>query len=187
MSEARYVRVAALKTAALFRSHLESSGIDLGFDDALVPPAESPFAQPFVDGPVRVGNRFCVLPMEGWDGTTDWRAERSDPPPLAALRRERRQAHLGRRSRRRAARRPRQSQPAPHVGAQRAVARLAPRRARHRAPRALRLERGQRPLSRPPAHALGPLLAPERLESPRAARRARQSGPRQAVPRRRAR
>ena len=33
--------------------------------------AESPFGQPFVDGPVRVGNRFCVLPMEGWDGTTD--------------------------------------------------------------------------------------------------------------------
>ncbi len=31
---------------------------------------ESPFGQPFVDGPVRVGNRFCVLPMEGWDGTT---------------------------------------------------------------------------------------------------------------------
>ena len=70
MSEARYVRVAALKTAALLRNHLESSGIDLGFDDALVPPGESPFAQPFVDGPVRVGNRFCVLPMEGWDGTT---------------------------------------------------------------------------------------------------------------------
>ena len=38
---------------------------------ALLPPAESPFRQPFVDGPVRVGNRFCVLPMEGWDGTTD--------------------------------------------------------------------------------------------------------------------
>ena len=70
MSDARYVRVAALKTADLFRRHLESSGIDLGFDDALLPPAESPFRQPFVDGPVRVGNRFCVLPMEGWDGTT---------------------------------------------------------------------------------------------------------------------
>jgi hypothetical protein len=36
----------------------------------LLPPAESPFARPLVDGAVRVGNRFCVLPMEGWDGTT---------------------------------------------------------------------------------------------------------------------
>jgi NADPH2 dehydrogenase len=71
VSDARYVRVAALKTADLFRRHLESSGIDLGFDHSLLPPAESPFRQPFVDGPVRVGNRFCVLPMEGWDGTTD--------------------------------------------------------------------------------------------------------------------
>jgi NADPH2 dehydrogenase len=70
VSDGRYVRVAALKNAALLRRHLESGGIDLGFDDALVPAAESPFGQPFVDGPVRVGNRFCVLPMEGWDGTT---------------------------------------------------------------------------------------------------------------------
>jgi NADPH2 dehydrogenase len=71
VSDARYVRVAALKTADLFKRHLESSEIDLGFDPALLPPAESPFGQPFVDGPVRVGNRFCVLPMEGWDGTTE--------------------------------------------------------------------------------------------------------------------
>ena len=70
MSDARYVRVAALKTAALLRRHLETGAIDLGFDDVLLPPAESPFAWPFVDGPVRVGNRFCILPMEGWDGTT---------------------------------------------------------------------------------------------------------------------
>ena len=28
-------------------------------------------ARPFQLGDVRVGNRFCVLPMEGWDGTPD--------------------------------------------------------------------------------------------------------------------
>ena len=70
MSDNRYVRVAALKNAAVFRRHLESSGIDLAFDDELMPPADSPFGAPFVDGDTRVGNRFCVLPMEGWDGTT---------------------------------------------------------------------------------------------------------------------
>ena len=69
MSETRYVRVAALKSADLFRKHLTSSSIDLAFDDVLLPPGESPFAKPFVDGPIKVGNRFCVLPMEGWDGT----------------------------------------------------------------------------------------------------------------------
>ena len=70
MSDNRYVRVAALKNAGVFRRHLESSGIDLAFDDELLPPADSPFGAPFVDGDTRVGNRFCVLPMEGWDGTT---------------------------------------------------------------------------------------------------------------------
>ncbi len=73
MSDARYVRVAALKNADLFRKHLEAGGIDLGFDETLLPPADAPFGRPFVDDidGVRVGNRFCVLPMEGWDGTPD--------------------------------------------------------------------------------------------------------------------
>jgi 2,4-dienoyl-CoA reductase-like NADH-dependent reductase (Old Yellow Enzyme family) len=66
-----YPRIAALKTAAAFREHLKASDIPLEFDDRLAPPAESPLAQPIeVDG-VRVGNRFCILPMEGWDGTPD--------------------------------------------------------------------------------------------------------------------
>ena len=71
MSEARYVRVAALKNADLFRRHLQAGGIELGFDETLLPPPESPLARPFEAGGVRVGNRFCVLPMEGWDGTRD--------------------------------------------------------------------------------------------------------------------
>src|SRR5262245_34556715 len=67
MSE--YPRVASLKTAAALRAHLDRSAIRLAFDDVLVPAGESPLAAPIdVDG-VRVGNRFCILPMEGWDGT----------------------------------------------------------------------------------------------------------------------
>jgi len=71
VSEARYVRVAALKNADIFRRHLAAGGIELGFDDSLLAPAESPLGRPFERDDVRVGNRFCVLPMEGWDGTTD--------------------------------------------------------------------------------------------------------------------
>ena len=60
-----------MKTAAAFRDHLERSAIPLAFDDRLAPPAETPLAAPIdVDG-VRVGNRFCILPMEGWDGTSE--------------------------------------------------------------------------------------------------------------------
>jgi 2,4-dienoyl-CoA reductase-like NADH-dependent reductase (Old Yellow Enzyme family) len=66
-----YPRVASLKTAQAFRAHLDRAGIPLAFDDHLVPAAESPLAAAIeVDG-VRVGNRFCILPMEGWDGTRD--------------------------------------------------------------------------------------------------------------------
>src|SRR5262245_17097147 len=66
-----YPRIASLKTAAAFRSHLERSGIPIEFDDRLDAPDSSPLAQPIdVDG-VTVGNRFCILPMEGWDGTRD--------------------------------------------------------------------------------------------------------------------
>jgi NADPH2 dehydrogenase len=71
MNSTKYPRVASLKTAAAFRRHLQESGIPLTFDDALAAPAASPLAQSMeVDG-VRVGNRFCILPMEGWDGTRD--------------------------------------------------------------------------------------------------------------------
>ena len=66
-----YPRVAALKTAAAFRAHLERSGIALAFDETLAAPGDSPLAQPIEADGVRVGNRFCILPMEGWDGTRD--------------------------------------------------------------------------------------------------------------------
>jgi 2,4-dienoyl-CoA reductase-like NADH-dependent reductase (Old Yellow Enzyme family) len=69
MSE--YPRVASLKTAAAFRDHLHRSAIHLEFDDKLAPPELSPLGEAIeVDG-IRVGNRFCILPMEGWDGTKD--------------------------------------------------------------------------------------------------------------------
>ena len=64
-------RVATLRTAEAFRAHLDRSGIPLAFDADLAPPDGSPLAQSIeVDG-IRIGNRFCILPMEGWDGTRD--------------------------------------------------------------------------------------------------------------------
>ena len=66
-----YPRVAALRTAELFGRHLAAEHIALGFDAELAPAGSSPLGDPFEIGGVRVGNRFCVLPMEGWDGTSD--------------------------------------------------------------------------------------------------------------------
>ena len=41
-------------------------GIDLRFSEDL-----SPLFQPITIGGRAVGNRWCIHPMEGWDGTTD--------------------------------------------------------------------------------------------------------------------
>ena len=68
-----FPRIAALKTSAKLRDHLTRSGIPLALDDTLLPAEESPLARPFECDGVRVGNRFCVLPMEGWDGTPEGR------------------------------------------------------------------------------------------------------------------
>src|SRR5688500_2245901 len=64
-----FPRVATLKTAAAFRQHLDACGAAIAFDDTLDAPATSPLAQPFERDGIRAGNRFCILPMEGWDGT----------------------------------------------------------------------------------------------------------------------
>jgi 2,4-dienoyl-CoA reductase-like NADH-dependent reductase (Old Yellow Enzyme family) len=84
-SAPRYQRPAALKTADAFARHLEASKITLEFDRELTHP--SPLAAPFEKGGTRVGNRFCVLPMEGWDGTVD-----GEPSDLT----RRRWRHFGR-------------------------------------------------------------------------------------------
>jgi NADPH2 dehydrogenase len=67
-----YPRIASFKTPAALRHHLAQIGVDLPCDDEVESGPASPLAQPYrlPDGFV-AGNRFCVLPMEGWDGTTD--------------------------------------------------------------------------------------------------------------------
>jgi len=64
-----YPRVASFKTAAAFRAHLRRERIEMEFDDELM--AVSPLATPYENDGLRAGNRFCILPMEGWDGTPD--------------------------------------------------------------------------------------------------------------------
>jgi len=68
-----YHRIASLKTPQAFLDHCQKLGIELPFDEQVQPAPESPLARPLqVDG-MEIGNRFCALPMEGWDGTLDGR------------------------------------------------------------------------------------------------------------------
>src|SRR5689334_9318342 len=66
-----YRRVASFKTADDFAAYLREVGADLQFDRELQTGAESVLAQPYQLGDITIGNRFCILPMEGWDGTED--------------------------------------------------------------------------------------------------------------------
>jgi 2,4-dienoyl-CoA reductase-like NADH-dependent reductase (Old Yellow Enzyme family) len=69
----RYQRVASLKTAEDFRTYLATIGVDLPFDERLESGPAAPLAQAYQVKGMTIGNRFCVLPMEGWDGATDGR------------------------------------------------------------------------------------------------------------------
>ena len=68
---AEYRPIASLKTAELFLSRLAALGVEMLFDADLL--SAGPLAQSFTAAGRTVGNRFCVLPMEGWDGTADGR------------------------------------------------------------------------------------------------------------------
>jgi len=70
--DARPRPIGAIKTLAAFRDRVDALGIALHCDDQIAIGREAPLAQSYTlrDGKT-VGNRFCIHPMEGWDGTAD--------------------------------------------------------------------------------------------------------------------
>jgi 2,4-dienoyl-CoA reductase-like NADH-dependent reductase (Old Yellow Enzyme family) len=67
----KYQPLATIKSSEAFSAHLQNVG--MGFPFKLLEEQDSsPLAEPFTlkDGFV-IGNRFCIHPMEGWDGTLD--------------------------------------------------------------------------------------------------------------------
>ncbi len=67
----RYPRVSAFKKTEDFRQHCSQLGLDLPCDEDILAAPDSPLGQPFELEGRRVGNRFAIQPMEGWDGTED--------------------------------------------------------------------------------------------------------------------
>jgi 2,4-dienoyl-CoA reductase-like NADH-dependent reductase (Old Yellow Enzyme family) len=66
-------RIGPLKTVPEFKAYLNEVGVSLPFDEAMQVGVDAPLAQPYVFGDKVIGNRFAVLPLEGWDGTLDGR------------------------------------------------------------------------------------------------------------------
>jgi len=72
----RYTQVKKLGTVEEFREHCVDLGVEIPIDDVVDPGGV--LADPVAIGDGAAGtltapNRFAVLPMEGWDGTTDGR------------------------------------------------------------------------------------------------------------------
>ncbi|MEW5869909.1 MAG: NADH:flavin oxidoreductase [Chloroflexota bacterium] len=72
-----YTRMAQLRTPAQFAEHIRRLGLHLDFEVELQAAPESLLAQPYTlatrRGAQVLSNRWCALPMEGWDATTDGR------------------------------------------------------------------------------------------------------------------
>lgn len=68
-----YPRVATLKTSQQFLEHQRTLGINLPFDEQIETGDSAPLSRPIQRAGGTIGNRFCILPMEGWDGTIDGR------------------------------------------------------------------------------------------------------------------
>ncbi len=71
MTETKYRRIAALKSADNFAGYIDQLGLDLQFDRQLESGDQSPLGQAYRLDDFTIGNRFCILPMEGWDGAPD--------------------------------------------------------------------------------------------------------------------
>jgi 2,4-dienoyl-CoA reductase-like NADH-dependent reductase (Old Yellow Enzyme family) len=66
-----YTRIASLRSVDAFRDYLRANRIDIPCDSELVAAKDSPLHRPLELDGLRVGNRFAIHPMEGWDGTPD--------------------------------------------------------------------------------------------------------------------
>ncbi len=71
-SQARYPKIAQLRSVDQLRERLDQLGIMLPLDDApKTAESGSPLAAPIDVGGLPVGNRWCIHPMEGWDANAD--------------------------------------------------------------------------------------------------------------------
>src|SRR5271168_864366 len=71
MKGSEILRLGSVRDVAHFRERLDALGLVIPCDSALLRGVESPLSQPIVRGGIKIGNRFAVQPMEGWDGTSD--------------------------------------------------------------------------------------------------------------------
>lgn len=72
MTTVSYPKVAQLRTVERFQQRLDELAVQIPCDPQLLTAEQgSPLAQPLQVGELRIGNRWCIHPMEGWDAEPD--------------------------------------------------------------------------------------------------------------------
>ena len=71
MNQRSYTPLGGIRQATDFQAHLESLRILIPCDSELEIGEQSVFRQPLNLNGREIGNRFCIHPMEGWDGSSD--------------------------------------------------------------------------------------------------------------------
>jgi 2,4-dienoyl-CoA reductase-like NADH-dependent reductase (Old Yellow Enzyme family) len=65
-----YRRLASFRDVADFKTYTAQLAIELPVDDELLTPSDSPLGKAYkMQNGFVIGNRFCILPMEGWDAS----------------------------------------------------------------------------------------------------------------------
>jgi 2,4-dienoyl-CoA reductase-like NADH-dependent reductase (Old Yellow Enzyme family) len=65
--------IGRIQDAASLLAYFESMDLELPFDEEVRSGSDSPLAKPLTLHGKTIGNRFAILPMEGWDCTADGR------------------------------------------------------------------------------------------------------------------
>jgi 2,4-dienoyl-CoA reductase-like NADH-dependent reductase (Old Yellow Enzyme family) len=71
MSERTYTPIGGIRNVADFKARVEALGLSIPCDLEIQSGIGGPLAQPIEFNDKKIGNRFCIHPMEGWDGTVD--------------------------------------------------------------------------------------------------------------------
>lgn len=71
MKTSEIVRLGGLRDSAHFKGCLASLNLGIPCDLELIRNSDSPLAQPLERSGIKIGNRFAIHPMEGWDGTAE--------------------------------------------------------------------------------------------------------------------
>lgn len=67
----QFPAIGGMRSVDEFKAHVEALHLKIPCDDAVEHGPASPLGQPLHIAGKTIGNRFCIHPMEGWDGTRD--------------------------------------------------------------------------------------------------------------------